>query len=148
MVRLLVLMIFMTGCVHKIGLSNAQVCAADDMTLAGVGHGSSTAIATSGGVWATAAGSSQSISCVKPSTPEEKCDVAANRAVLGPVSEWNSGVTSKNLLLGLGYTFYVIPGVILYNVSYSDQEKQAYVDADSAYRQEMNRCTSGTPTAH
>ena len=146
MVRILLCLLVLSGCVHRIELTNAQVCAADDMALAGIDHGVSTSIASGSGGWAASSATAKNINCMKPS-PAEQCEVDANKASFMPAAKWNASVTSRNVVIGCGLALFVVPGLAV--AYYFDElEMQARQDSKAAHRRQLEQCTPKESVAH
>jgi hypothetical protein len=103
----------LSGCATRIAYSPKQKCAMDEMVLQGIQHSDSSAMAYN---WqtrsvVTASGNTESVSCRVPANDQEKAEAQAINRSLGPIHEYNSGIGGKNLLVGIGYLFYIVPGV-------------------------------------
>ncbi len=129
------------GCVHRPGISPAEQCAAQGMLLGGMSMSSATSrgVAVSGEYVAVARGDaySEAVSCVRPSTVDEQCEVEGERASLGKKAEFSP--TGYNIALGIGYLLYILPGLVIY-VFVHDADEGAAIDARQAGYAARNSC--------
>jgi hypothetical protein len=100
------------GCATSAPISYQEHCANKGMMLASVTDTDSSAAAYgSNGSTAYARGNAESVSCEVPKTEVQSCEVRRLGAVAGPKVEYNSGLTGKKWVTGIGYVLYVLPGV-------------------------------------
>lgn len=128
-VFVLILGMALFGCATPIHYTAKQKCAQDGMALVGVDHGSSNGfIYGSGSATAYGAnpaqptsvysnssvfsrGSSEYVRCAVPATDAEKSEITAIQTSLAPINEYNSNIRAKRAVTGIGYFFWVIPGL-------------------------------------
>jgi len=126
------------GCVHAIGVDPESVCAKDGKKLDTLTYGSGSeagAVYINGNyVPVTNSTSSRSYTCVTPVTDQEKCKAKAADHIAHAAWDHDAKVFGRNMMLGAGYLFYLLPGAYLYYRFDSDREEvidtaaQQYVD--------------------
>lgn len=109
--------VVLAGCVHAIPRTPQEYCAAQGMVAEG--FASSSGVATgyvptqNGGAVVVGRLRGESVSCRRPQTPQEQCEVAIAMASGGP-KIGNEDVRGRNLLIGAGYFFFLLPGIAMY----------------------------------
>lgn len=140
------IMIFLTlsvvGCATNAPISYQEHCALRGLTLAGVSDGTSSAVAMgNNGNYAVARGNSESVSCVVPKTPEEKCEANRLTTVAAPKVDYNSNLTGKHWINGLAYVAYILPGVGA-KLYYDHQLDKAVAESKELDQKTINACTA------
>jgi hypothetical protein len=131
--------LFSASCVTKIPYSSQEICAFDNLLLAGTSSSSSQGGAYASGGYATAEAHSTNRHCVRPTSVQEECEIEAQNASIPIKVDWNSNKGMRNLALFVGYYFFVVPGLIMYFVFKSSRSK-AYQDAYTAAAQAKKQC--------
>lgn len=104
----------LTGCTTMIPISYQEDCARKGMVLAGVNSFSGdTSTYASNGRSAISISSGETLSCVVPKDEAQACEVKKFAAVGEPKFRFNSEVKDRRLTEGVGYFFYVVPGLVL-----------------------------------
>ena len=111
------------------------------MVLAGMSMASatSTGVASVGGYVAVSNGAaySEAVSCVRPMSVDQQCEIEGAQWSLAKKGEFSP--TGYNVLLGVGYVFYVIPGLIIYAFVH-DADEYAAADAERVGQAARNSC--------
>jgi len=119
-----------SGCVHRPPLTPAEQCAEQGMILEGMSLSTSggVGVATVNGTTAIARSSSygETVACRRPATSTDHCEVASYSEAARRKGEFNTGW--RNLLIGVGYVVYILPGLVLYLV-FDSQSDDAGTEA-------------------
>lgn len=105
---------FLSGCLTTYNTERAQ----DLCTNAGMAYEGFTIVNNDGG---------GHVRCVNPEDDEQRCNVMKAQAELREKKAYNSRWSGKNILLGIGYSLYYLPGYLLYE--YWEDDAQADMDA-------------------
>ncbi len=136
----------LTGCVHTPPWTPREQCAANGMLLDGIGmsRGEASGVASGGGVIVGTRASSygESLSCRRPITADETCEVRAARASLDVKDAFETGW--RNLYIGLGYAAFAVPGLFILYLSTVDKH-EAEKNAAEAYVQTLASCATPQP---
>lgn len=131
------------GCVHAIPLAGAEQCARNGMLLEGMtmSEGSAIGIASGGGFTSVATGRSygESVSCRRPATQFEACEIAAARASGLVKLDWDQ--RGRNLLIYVGYLAFILPGVI-FSAIFIGQENDVRDSARDTYAETYTTCVN------
>lgn len=65
-------------------------------------------------------GVSQSVSCRRPETPKDDCEITA--ASVSRALKDDYGTAGRNLLIGVGWVAFVVPGLVLSIVFHQESE--------------------------
>ena len=143
MQRIAALILALTvGCVHAIPLGPVEQCAQQGMALQGVtlSSGVSTGFAAGnngGYLYSRGAAYGQAVSCQMPTSAQQQCIIAAARRSGFMKADYEP--FGRNVLIGLGYVLFIIPGIalsIVFEVGRDDYEDEAL----AAYNSELQRC--------
>jgi len=133
------------GCVHSIPLAPVEQCAVQSMTLNGItmSSGTSSGIAFGNGGYAVGRGVSygQSVSCRPAQTTVEQCVIAAAQRSAAMKYGWDP--TWRNLLIGVGYLAFILPGVVL-DIAFFTGRSETQDDAIDTYNQAIQLCAPAT----
>jgi hypothetical protein len=101
--------------------------------------GEAIGVARGTGGWAVARGASyeQSTQCGRPTTVDERCEVAAGNAWLGVAGDYNAGW--RRLVTAAGYLAFIVPGVIA-SISFNSERDGIINRADAAARDAYQQC--------
>jgi hypothetical protein len=132
----LVLSFGLFGCASRAPLSYEEHCALKGMSVAGVTSSQSSGfVQGSNGRFATVSGSSEQISCQPPKDEHATCEVRRHLAAAEPKLEYNSTTGGWDAAMGVGYLFYIIPGIgikIAADAKYDEAVKRsAWLDSQS-----------------
>lgn len=102
------------GCASPILYTNSSRCALQGMQLEGVSMGDSSGQSYNYRTQSTVNtySSYYGVNCSVPKDAISACYVSARREALEPALEYNNGFEMKRLITGLGYTAFIVPGVI------------------------------------
>lgn len=115
------LLVLLSGCVTQIPLSHEETCAVKGMVLAGASISKSNSYNT-GTVYNSSYQQYGSFNmygvtrnsqthCRVPETQKDHCIVDSYRSGVRPKTEFNNKIKSRNALAGLGYMFWLVPGI-------------------------------------
>lgn len=132
-VTLAIAVSILTGCVFRPPLNAPETCARSGLALEAQ---SSTA---AGGAVGSVTGlfAAEHRRCRPPETTRQRCEVRAYSASADIKAGFST--TGKNVAIGVGYTIFFVPGVVLYlvfNSSRSGVEKEA----TEALRKHLSEC--------
>jgi hypothetical protein len=128
------------ACVHAPIWSPQEQCAANGLVLNGVvsSHGETVAVASGGAiVVANAESTDESVSCRRPATIDETCEVRAATASLRVKLDFGTGW--RNAMIGVGYVVYILPGLVLLLI-FDSQKNSTADDAENVYADTLYRC--------
>ena len=136
----------LSGCATAIPYSSKEKCALDDMKVVGVDLGNSSAAAYNLQTRAMVVGrgSGTTVRCEVPSTDAEKAEIEAINQYLEPINAYNSGIGGKRVLTGVGYVFWILPGLGA-KLYYDSQYDKAIKDAEAIMRAPAAAPTQLTP---
>jgi hypothetical protein len=134
----------LVACVHRPPLSAREQCAGEGMLLAGVSSysSSSSGVATTGGTtaWARGASYDEGVSCRRPETHEEKCEVTG--AMVSRDIKLGFAERPRNVVIGAGYILFVVPGLLMYMI-FSNDKSETHARAKSERAAVLARCLNG-----
>lgn len=135
-----ILVLAQTACIHRIGVGNHQECAQEGMILEGINVGSGTAHTRSSNfnTYDTVTNSRQ-VQCAIPKTDADKCALDVYERSLAPLHRFNQGVPGKNILIGVGYCLYIIPGIVGL-IYFNGQKDEALDDSDQMIKTSLKSC--------
>ena len=118
--------------------SPKEQCAFDEMKLAGINRDDGLASGMGYGYnqptrFSTVRMESTTVRCDLPQSPEDKAEIQRIRASMVPKAEYNRGIKGKQFLTGVGYFFYIVPGVVL-KIYYDQQYDEALNESAAIYR--------------
>ena len=120
-----------TGCATAIPYSYKESCAFKDMKLHGVESGKMSG--SIGAMGPDFEASEDRISCVVPTTEEDRCEVAINRATAKPKYDYNDSIETKRFITGVGYVAGIWPGVVA-KILYENQKSNVLKESERAAR--------------
>lgn len=134
--------IILTSCASAIRLSPLEQCAMQDMKLSGVTTGQGSASAWNYYSGTTVASSSYyGVSCEVPKNDQDRCEIERTQWIAAPKAEYNSDISTKKLLTGLGYYAFIAPGVVA-KVVYDNQKDEALKKSQQIARDTFGKCSS------
>jgi hypothetical protein len=115
------------------------------MVLTGMAMSSGGAVATATDgtttAWARSSSYGESVSCQRPMTPAEVCEVRGALVARGIKLDYSTDW--RNVLIGIGYVLYILPGVVLYfALDGGDEVAEEATLAGIRVRDECMRSTS------
>lgn len=137
-VTFLFLVLSLAGCVTTVDLKDrpALQCAATGQMLEGTSSSS-----FSGGSYSS---EYRSLRCHAPKSKDEKCAVQANQEALREVHRHNAEWSSARIATGVGYLFYIVPGIGMYYY-WKDENLASLSAIDAASKEAFTKCEM---TAH
>lgn len=131
----------LSGCVHRPPLTGAEWCGAQGMVLVGEMSSSTNdravAIGRNGTVYASGESSSLVFNCRRVETKRDECEVrAASESI--PIKEawWEGG---RNALIFVGACAFILPG-IAFSVWFHSQEDDVDFEAEHASFETYSSC--------
>lgn len=132
---LAVIMVAMSGCVTPIKYTYQEQCAMQGLKFVGVTQSSQSAFASNfRGQSVMISGYGDSVSCRAIESEAEKSEVSGLAQIMRPKFEYNDRQKQRNALVGLGYLFYVIPGIGA-KLYYDNEYDKALIQASEIEKQ-------------
>ena len=128
------------GCVHRIPLTYQEYCGQQGLVFNSVRDDSGSARAYNYRTQSVVRASSfnRSISCERPKSEVDNCEIESTGQAGILKSEYNSGVLARNYLIGAGYFLWVLPGVAAYY--YYDSKRDSVLENIEAQRLPATTC--------
>ena len=79
--------------------------------------------------------------CAKPKTDEDRCVVKAARDNKEEADKFNNDWRPKNIVVGVGYAFWFVPGVVAYYMWHDENEKE-YRDFVTSTKETYEGCVA------
>lgn len=109
------LIVGLVGCAHRIPPSYHEQCALDGLVFKSMTSSSSGSLSYAPGIGLVSGSSrGEAVQCDVPINDEEKCRIERYQESYWPKRKFNQRVPGVNLLMGLGYMLYVLPGAVFY----------------------------------
>jgi hypothetical protein len=130
-----ILSLSLAGCVSAPRVTPQERCA-----MTGLSLGSTSSVSAGGTVGATTGifGAS-GYQCVRPTSERERCEIEANAAAGRTKDDY--GVVGKNVIIGVGYLLYIVPGVLMYFI-FDGHKDSVEEDANTRRDQQLRRCAA------
>jgi len=139
--RRALVLVMLSACVHEPSLTAAEFCGARGTVFSGT---TTTNTEDSGAVFVNGTvvpvvsrGSAESVSCRVPATPKDECQIKA--ASLSRDRKESYDTLGRNLLLGVGWVTFIVPGLAMYIV-FSGQRNDASNEANLIFEQTYADC--------
>ena len=138
-------LVMLTSCATHAPKTYEQRCAERGMVLRGVNASSGTTSNYNYNYGVTTGSySGENVSCEVPANDIQRCQVGVLRHSTDPIENYNSGVQFKNLLAGVGYITYVIPGFVA--KYYYDKQRSTALSESLAIQETMyDKCKPEAP---
>lgn len=141
MKRVVLVTAVLAGCVHAPALTPREQCGTQGMVVEGVAMSSGSDVTVATNLRTTAVARTNSYSetalCRRPATPEETCEARASGA--SAVEKLGYSPGWRNVLIGVGYVFWILPGLVLF-VVFDSQYDNTITDAEGARLTAQQQC--------
>lgn len=127
-----------SGCATAIPYSYKEECSFKEMKLHGVDSAKFVG-SVGNGISADFNGTEDRISCVVPTSDEERCEVVTSQATAKPKYDYNDSIGTKRFITGVGYVAGIVPGIIA-KILYENQKNNALKES-TRMSQDMGLCS-------
>lgn len=132
--------LLLLGCAHNIPLTYDEYCAQDGLYFIGTNDTHSSGLGSDfRGNFVGLSSKSRNISCARPQTKIEKCEVSKSSELLKIKNKFNDGKPTRNIITGAGYLLYIFPGVIAYLIYDGERDGVEY-EVAQANKRLANSC--------
>ena len=140
---LILLPLFVVGCVTAIPLTSQETCSVEGMVPSGlvIGNESGGGVVSqygSNNIYVSSQSVSRNVMCRPIANESEKCGLFASRKAQSVKSEFNNSVGGKRMLTGVGYVIFW-PGLIA-NYIFESQKSDTMTRASQTFESESMMC--------